>query len=399
MNTIKGYHLLFFIYSVLFAITSVAQENRAAYNFGVKNMYLNANFGMISYNYNEDLLLGGYTVESITEKRSFAGRFAVGYHLKNNWDIQFSVLRPGEWTHFNNVSYDKSYRTVWTNIWAFTGKKNFNALGKHNFYLEAGISNVARKGITIGSEAIVADAHYVYPLFGAGFNYRISDKFEVTINTTYSPPKSAINQPSTTLLAGGIIYSLKEPDQEVIQRNTTSPYYFPTQIIQLGYTTDFMGFGINRQFSEKIPMFWLGDVFVENGVFLAYQRNIFHTYKNFSFDIGASFANYTTRDGDSFHSLAVFPVVRWWFLRTKPVDLYFNYSLIGPAYLSQTILDTIDTGEQATFQDFMGIGFLLGEKRNINLDLKIAHYSNGNIFNENAGVAIPLTISFGYALY
>jgi hypothetical protein len=30
--------------------------------------------------------------------------------------------------------------------------------------------------------------------------------------------------------------------------------------------------------------------------------------------------------------------------------------------------------------------------------VKINHYSNGNIFTQNAGVKIPLTFSVGYAL-
>ncbi|MBT8319459.1 MAG: acyloxyacyl hydrolase, partial [Gramella sp.] len=78
---------------------------------------------------------------------------------------------------------------------------------------------------------------------------------------------------------------------------------------------------------------------------------------------------------------------------------YFNYSVVGPAYISSHILDGIDTGEASTFQDFMGIGFLFGKNRNYNLDFRITHYSNGNIFNENPGIAVPFGIYFGYALY
>lgn len=189
----------------------------------------------------------------------------------------------------------------------------------------------------------------------------------------------------------------------MIDRNAETPYFFPKHLLQIGYSSDWAGFDINRQFSgglkTSIPMFWLGDVFVKEGLFISYQRNIFHTYKSFSLDWGASLATYKTQDQESFYAISVFPVIRWWFLRTKPIDVYFNYSLIGPAYISKSVLDNIDTGEEATFQDFMGVGFLFGKTRAFNIDLKIAHYSNGNIFTENPGVAIPLTISLGYAIY
>jgi hypothetical protein len=34
-------------------------------------------------------------------------------------------------------------------------------------------------------------------------------------------------------------------------------------------------------------------------------------------------------------------------------------------------------------------------RRNLNAGLKINHYSNGNVFTQNAGVEIPLTCSVG----
>jgi hypothetical protein len=44
----------------------------------------------------------------------------------------------------------------------------------------------------------------------------------------------------------------------------------------------------------------------------------------------------------------------------------------------------------------MGIGILAGKKRNLEAGIKIAHYSNGNIFPQNNGVMIPLTFGLGY---
>ena len=393
----------FFTCFVLGCASLIAQDDRANYPFGLKNMYLNANFGVINYNYSSKLLEEPAKARSITATTTFAGRFAIGYHFKNNWDAQLSVMRPAAWASYNSINIDNYHHSVWTNIWALSGRKRIELSTSYSLYVEAGLSNVARHGFKIDDNEVIKDAQYLSPLLGTGINYKLSYKWDASINLTYSPPREKVQQPATTFIAAGITYNLRSLDQNVIDDNASTLYAFPKHILQIGYTSDFLGFDINRQFSgglkTSIPIFWNGDIFIENGVFMTYQRNIFHTNKNFSLDWGASFALYKTQNHENFYALSVYPLVRWWFLRTTPVDLYFNYSIIGPAYISKSVLDGVDSGEEATFQDFMGIGFLFGKERNYNLDLKIAHYSNGNIFNDNHGIAIPLTISLGYAIY
>jgi hypothetical protein len=129
-----------------------------------------------------------------------------------------------------------------------------------------------------------------------------------------------------------------------------------------------------------------------------YEQNVFHTRKRFALDVGASAGFYRTRqDADRFYTLSAYPLFRFMFLRAKAADVYAVYSLAGPTYISRIVLDGLDTGRHFTFQDFMGVGAFLGAQRNLNIGLKINHYSNGNIFTQNAGVKIPLTFSVGYA--
>ena len=47
----------------------------------------------------------------------------------------------------------------------------------------------------------------------------------------------------------------------------------------------------------------------------------------------------------------------------------------------------------------MGVGLFAGKNRTFNVGIKTNHYSNGNIFTQNAGVKIPLTLSLGYAFW
>jgi hypothetical protein len=39
----------------------------------------------------------------------------------------------------------------------------------------------------------------------------------------------------------------------------------------------------------------------------------------------------------------------------------------------------------------------MGKKRKLNAELRIAHYSNGNIFPFNEGVKVPMTFNLGWA--
>ena len=71
--------------------------------------------------------------------------------------------------------------------------------------------------------------------------------------------------------------------------------------------------------------------------------------------------------------------------------------MAGPSYISKIVLDGVDTGKHFTFQDAMGLGIFFGERRNLNAELKIGHYSNGNIFPLNGAVKIPLSLNVGYA--
>ena len=87
---------------------------------------------------------------------------------------------------------------------------------------------------------------------------------------------------------------------------------------------------------------------------------------------------------------------RFFFVRSRAADLYFNYSLAGPTFISRSVIDNRDTGARFTFQDFMGIGTLLGRDHRFNAEVGIKHYSNGNLSTTNESVKVPLTFSIGY---
>ena len=182
--------------------------------------------------------------------------------------------------------------------------------------------------------------------------------------------------------------------------------FFPDNILQVSYGNSEIGFGANKFFSMNarvgnfesfgIPVFWLGDVRARHSFSITYQRLAFRTQKLFSLDWGISGTVFQTEaQKETVFAFSIYPTLRFYLLRKKGFDLYTNYSVIGPTFLTKSNIDALGTGPKTTFQDTMGLGVFFGEKRTYNFELRIIHYSNGNIFTENSGVTIPIQFTLG----
>ena len=83
-------------------------------------------------------------------------------------------------------------------------------------------------------------------------------------------------------------------------------------MIQIGYTTNVLGYGVNDFVSKDAHIFWGGAVQVEKGFSLNYQRNIFHTRKVFSLDWGAGVSYWKSKKNKekffTLSALSCFPV-------------------------------------------------------------------------------------------
>ena len=230
-------------------------------------------------------------------------------------------------------------------------------------------------------------------LVGAGAEYRINREWGLAVGVVYSPAQSTPAQPKTVAYLGGFTYTV---NPVIPPRDDAEPYHiFPEHLFQLGYTTNALGYGFNTAVS---PVFWQGDVSVQRGFTVHYQRNVFHTDSVFSLDWGASLAYKLSRENhDKFLALSIFPLFRFTVLRREPADLYISYPLAGPTFISREVIDGQETGEHFTFQDLMGVGVYTGKNRHINIELRVGHYSNGNLIPQNPGIKVPLTFNVGYA--
>ena len=397
------------MFSVFFAQDSESKKNlNTQLSPFLSKTYFNFNLGGIYYPYSNENLITGYT-SSDTKVNPFSGRFLLGYKFNEHLALQFGVMRPASWFKYEDIEYNGQESSVWVNMWSLSLKNNFKLSKKTDWYAELGLGNFTRVGIYNNDIPIYDSAHYMTAVLGAGIQHTISDKWDLIFNMTYLPEYKKHNQPFTFQSTIGAVYNLKQvPRDKAEAYNANSDYFFPKDFIQIGYGSGEIGFFTNRFFSMQaklgnfeslgLPVFWHGDVMAHSTFSLAYQRTAFRTERFFSLDWGASFTYFHSYNDSDVYALSLFPVLRFYLWRPKPFDFYTYYSLIGPTYISMSDIDGLGTGPKFTYQDFMGIGIFFGRKRAYNFDLRIMHYSNGNIFFNNAGVAVPIVFNLGFTL-
>lgn len=375
---------------------SYAKETTTQFPALLQNTYFGLQLGSVSYPFTNQALIPGYQASDIKTPH-LAARAILGYQINPYLAAQISLMRPFYWVRYNSINGDKKSHSVWMSLFGITLKPSFPITKRFSVYAEGGVGIVSRHGIYIGNTTVLPNSNYVTPMLGAGLQYQMSRHWLANAGFIYSPANHHHKEPHTLFIGAGIQYSLSPLSPRTVESNALSGYFFPSQLIQIGYSTDKVGFGANKLFGKKIHIFWEGDVHVKQGYTISYQRNIFHTAKYFSLGWGASYSYWTTSlNHQGFSAVSLFPIFRFWLLRTKMVDFYFDYSLAGPAYLTQKNLDNINTGKNFTFQDFMGVGAFLGKSKHFNVEVKIMHYSNGNLFSRNPGIAVPLVFNFGY---
>ena len=108
----------------------------------------------------------------------------------------------------------------------------------------------------------------------------------------------------------------------------------------------------------------------------------------------ASFGRWWVTNTNQYQSLNIYslsPILRYYF-----TEHYFLNASIGLAYLTRTRIDHQNLGMHFAFQDQLGVGVSLGNKKQFSLSLSAMHYSNGSLCKKNAGITIPLVVNVEY---
>jgi len=390
--------LFIFLLVTLLHTNAIAQRNRAQFSDFLSHAYFGLDVGYINYPFSNDQLKEGFTSESIKVPHTAVRLTLLGYRFNKYLSAEINYMRPVSWVRYEDINGAKWNLPVFMNLATIVLKPSLPLNKDFSLNGEAGFALVTRRGIEMDQNKLIEDATYASVSVGGGIGYHLNEKWELLVHASFSPSNNEEKQPATSFYSAGFKYKLRKLPEETVKRNSESGFIFPHQVLQIGYSTSQPGYGVNNFFSKKpLPIFWGGHVQVRRGVTLNYQRNIFHTRKVFSLEWGASVAYWKSNEnGEEFYTASLYPLLRFTVIRTKPIDIYFNYSVAGPSYISKTTIDEVETGKKFTFQDFMGMGVYAGKNRKLNAEFKIAHYSNGNLFPQNDGVMIPLTFSLGF---
>lgn len=175
--------------------------------------------------------------------------------------------------------------------------------------------------------------------------------------------------------------------------STVDHWYFPPQEITLGfYDNDFMP---RKMPHPPHPFFWTSRTRASGGATFIYQWIKYHTSKYFSVNLAVSLSDWVIH-ADSQVAASFFFVVRVWLFRTNTFSPYFDWSIAGPTLLSLRKFSQANLGERFIFQDFMGLGAMIGGEHHFDVSVNLYHYSNGDLFVHNDGWDVPLIVSVGY---
>jgi hypothetical protein len=453
------------------AVQSLAQtavvKNRNALPTWMQKIYLEALPSYLHYPFSIAQLNPGFSANDISIPH-LSLRIGLAYQFSPFISAKLSYLLPAGWVNYSvNASDNQNAftRPVWMNYAGTTLNGHIPLSTKVEALVEAGSVFITRKGFsTDAGVPVINHATYFSWLAGVGMRYIFHPSWSVVASAGVMPRSVNNNQPRTTYAGVGLRFSLSstggvsyvnsspmkgrgdasaEPGlictkgrgvasaetgseslllEGDIPLNSGSSMFHPHQWLQIGYSGNQAGYGVNNFISRDLGIFWGGRLQIDKAMMVQFQRNIFHTNKWFAIDWGLNAAfwvpepsvtnsmlsvdSQTTKVSDPegeattevFYTLSIYPVFRLNFLQTKLADLYFFYSVAGPSFISKSTINGIDLGRKFIFTDTMGFGAFAGKNRKFAFEVRIGHFSNGNMFPSNPGVKVPLTFLAGIVL-
>jgi hypothetical protein len=372
-------------------------DTRTQYPALLRNSYVSLHVGYIDYPFSARQLESGFQAGAIGIPHVSVQLALFGHQFTRYLAIEAAYMRPVSFVSYKNINGVAGGHHVFMSYGGASLRLQHPVSRRVSVSGELGIGVSTRAGFEQGGVTVVRSASFGSAVVGAGLDFHVNPRWDLTAGTTFRPADGPSNQPRTLFTSGGFRYILRPLPDARVMYNRDGGYIFPERLLQLELTSG-VGYGVNNFLSRTVPVFYGGNVEVDRGFAVHYDQNLFHSRTRFSIDAGLSAGTWRSRDNrDRFWTLSIYPLLRLTFLRTTPFDLYAQYSLAGPSFISRAVIDNRGTGRRFTFQDFVGIGAFVGKRRNLSVGLKINHYSNGNLFTENAGVKIPLTLTWGFA--
>ena len=381
------------------AQTAASEDTRTQFPPFLANSFFTINAGAILFNFTQQQLQPGFQAQSIDVPHLGVRVDLFGHYFSDYVSMQVAYMRPGNYVNYYNISQGANLeprRQVKEAYGAVTLAGHLPVTRRVSIYGEGGWGVTTRAGFQVNGVTAMPDVQFGGVVLGGGFEYHATPHLDAILGATYFPGRTDLNEPSMELVTGGFRYRTRPLTDSEVEESRRSGFVFPANVVRVGFSTNAPGYGVNDLFTKKIPIFWAGDLYAGNGFTLEYEHNVFHSAKSFAFDIGASVSYWTSNiNQDHFGTVSIYPLARYFFARLDPADLYIAYSLAGPTYITETVLDGVNAGAHFTFQDLISVGTFFGPSRRFNAEIGIKHFSNGNLFVNNPGVTIPLAFKVG----
>lgn len=164
-------------------------------------------------------------------------------------------------------------------------------------------------------------------------------------------------------------------------------------IINTSYAAPYYGATFSTPLAPKEPQSMRG-----YQVMLDYDPQKF-IWGNFDLYFDGGFSYFSASGTPNYTALNIYsvaPILRYLFEQNGPAQAFIELS-VGPAYLNHTRLEYRNLGIHFSFQDRLGIGVLLGNKKEkVLLGLHALHYSNAHLSAHNSGLTSLVTLDIGY---
>jgi len=379
-----------------FQVNSYANPDRSKMPSWLVGTWFAVNLGYVNLPYTNNDLESGLTAHHI-ETPEIAIQGEIGHYFNPYIAAEFSLLRTLGDPKYIGIAEPADYHNVMASFFSLALRPTLPLSRKFWLYGETGVGYVSRKGFKVNNIVGIKSNGVYSPMIGGGLSYRVNDGIFLNVKLRYMFANNGMKQPSLFFAGIGFYYLLTEKKRAA--SNNASNYVFPLNTIELSYYDHYLfEVDASKAFSPPyIPIFFQGAVDVTNGGILMYLRNFFHTKKNFSLEWGLSVGTYASRElRQQFVTVSIFPEIRIWMVRCPRFDLYFTYSIAGPSYISRYVIDGRDSGGNFTFQDFLGLGAILGSGKHVSVALKIVHYSSGNLYSHNPGIKVPVMFALAY---
>lgn len=359
--------------------------------------YIGLSGGWINTPLGQRQMAPGHRAGRVVVRHTGARAVLFGHRLHDSLAAEIGLMRPVRFVTYADLDGTDVHRAISITVGDLSLRVPVRISPRVAFYGTTGLAIVSRRSAEAGGVTVIHGAHFAAPLVGAGVDYRWRGAWDLTAGITYVPANAAHDQPATLFGSTGVRFRIQPLPADAVRDSLASGVRHSHRMVQVGVSSNALGYGLNNTFSGRVPIFWGGFVQAAGGAILRYQHNVFHTRKVFALDVGASVGSWRSdARAQRFVTLSTYPLLRFTLLRTSPADVYLSYSAAGPTFISRRLLDGQDLGSRFTFQDLLGAGAFLGRARRMVVELGIGHYSNGNIFPHNPGTKIPATFTVGW---